>query len=94
MPTLFPELVPDVVVGREFGVSPMTLFRRDADASLAFPKAVVIRGRKYRIRADLEAFKAGLIAAAASGDAKTSMPVRPHRGPPKKPREPGGYVRE
>lgn len=71
-------LVQDAVVRAEFGISAMTLHRWDNDASLGFPGAVVIRGRKFRFRDQLEAFKANLIAAAASGEATTIAPTPPH----------------
>lgn len=50
-------LVPDPVVAREFTVTLMTLFRWTHDANLGFPPPIKMRGRNYRSRAALEAFK-------------------------------------
>ena len=67
------ELVPDIIVRAEFGnISAMSLCRWDADETLGFPPPVVIRGRKYRFRDQLEAFKARLIETAASGSSTTT----------------------
>jgi hypothetical protein len=68
------ELVPDPVMRCEFGVSSMTIFRWDADPTLGFPRAVVIRNKKYRFRDELEAFKANLVELTASGAAATCAP--------------------
>jgi hypothetical protein len=66
------QLVPDAQVRAELGgVSPMTLHRWDNDETLEFPRPVVVRQRKYRFRDELEAFKARLVAATASGAATT-----------------------
>lgn len=53
-------LVPDPQVATEFSVSLMTLWRWDHDAALGFPPAVKIKGRKFRSRQQLDAFKARL----------------------------------
>jgi hypothetical protein len=45
----------------------------DRDSSLGFPRCLIIRGRKYRLRHELESFKTRSIAATASGG----------RGPPR-----------
>jgi predicted DNA-binding transcriptional regulator AlpA len=51
-------LVPDPKVCERYSVTPMTLWRWDRDADLRFPKPTVIRGRKYRDEAELDAFDA------------------------------------
>jgi hypothetical protein len=51
-------LVPDPVVAREFAVTLMTLSRWTHDQNLGFPPPIKMRGRNYRSRAALEAFKA------------------------------------
>lgn len=61
------ELVPDPLLLREFNITLMTLYRWDADKELGFPRAVVIRGKKYRFRQDIEAFKDRLIIGASKG---------------------------
>jgi hypothetical protein len=58
------ELVPDPVVWREFGISAMTGWRWTRDPELQFPSAVQIRGRNFRSRRQLEAFKSRLLRAA------------------------------
>jgi hypothetical protein len=74
------QLVPDAQVRAELGgVSPMTLHRWDRDPSLGFPRPLIIRGRKYRLRQELEAFKTCLIEASASGAATTPSPLDPRR---------------
>ena len=55
------ELVPDVVIRSEFGVSAMSIFRWERDPSLDFPRPVIIRGRRYFIRDQIELFKDRLI---------------------------------
>jgi hypothetical protein len=50
-------LVPDAQVCREFGITRMSLHRWDRDPTLGFPPAVTIRGRNFRSRAAIEAFK-------------------------------------
>jgi hypothetical protein len=82
------QLVPDAIVRRELGISAMSPHRGNCDASLGFPAAVVIPGRKFRFR-DLEAFKTRLVEEAASGDARTNTPT-PHRRAAKKPLVGGG----
>jgi hypothetical protein len=58
-------LVPDAEVRREFGgITSMGLWRWDNDkqmAALGWPPPLVLRGRKYRSRRKLEAFKAALV---------------------------------
>jgi hypothetical protein len=73
------ELVPDPIMRREFNVSAMTVWRWDRSPSLGFPKAIVIRQRKYRLRHELEAFKANLAERTATGEATTSAPLDPRR---------------
>jgi hypothetical protein len=85
------ELVPDVVIRREFGVSAMSIFRWERDPSLDFPRPVIIRGRRYFFRDQIELFKDRLIEAAANGDPQTNAPPRAHRSP-KKAQPVGGAV--
>jgi hypothetical protein len=58
-------LVPDSVVAAELGsVSRMTVFRWDRDpamTALGFPARVLLNGRGYRSRQQLEKFKANLM---------------------------------
>jgi predicted DNA-binding transcriptional regulator AlpA len=54
-------LVPDPVVWREFGISSMTGWRWTNDPELNFPAPVKIRGRCFRSRRALEAFKERLM---------------------------------
>ena len=63
----------------------------DRDPSLGFPRTLIIRGRKCRLRHELEAFKTRSIAATASGGAATTAP-NPHRRLAKKPQCVGGVV--
>ena len=87
------QLVPDAQVRAELGgVSPMTLHRWDNDETLQFPRPVVIRGRKYRLRHELEAFKTRLIAEAASGAAKTYAPSHPTPRRGRSAKAVGGFV--
>jgi hypothetical protein len=86
------ELVPDWVMQREFNVSPMTIFRWDADPALGFPRAVVIRDKKYRFRHELEAFKDRLVAQAASGEVTATAPTPRHRRSAKSRVHAGGAV--
>jgi predicted DNA-binding transcriptional regulator AlpA len=58
------ELVPDPAVCREFGIVSMTLWRWTRDKELQFPPAVQIRGRNFRSRRQLQAFKERMIRAA------------------------------
>jgi predicted DNA-binding transcriptional regulator AlpA len=51
-------LLPDHKVCERYCVSPMTLWRWDRDPQLNFPKAIRIRGRKYRDQGELDAFDA------------------------------------
>ncbi|WP_339036326.1 hypothetical protein WHZ78_02450 [Bradyrhizobium symbiodeficiens] len=55
------QLVPDPIVAREFCVTLMTLWRWTRDAELGFPPAVKIRGKNFRARAEIEAFKDRLL---------------------------------
>ena len=80
------QLVPDAQVRAELGgVSPMTLHRWDNDETLQFPRPVVIRGRKYRLRHELEAFKTRLIA-------ETAKPYTPSHPTPRRAKAVGGFV--
>jgi hypothetical protein len=54
-------LVPDPVVWREFGVTPMTGWRWTHNPSLGFPPAVKINRRNFRSRQQLEEFKTRLL---------------------------------
>jgi hypothetical protein len=54
------ELVPDPQVIRELGITAMSLWRWDRDATLVaagWPPPIRIRNRKFRSRRALEAFK-------------------------------------
>jgi hypothetical protein len=55
------ELVPDPQVCREFGISPMTLWRWDHDRMLSFTAPIRIRNRKFRSRRQLEETKARML---------------------------------
>ena len=50
-------LVPDRQVAREVGTSNMGLWRWTRDESLDFPPVITIRGRNFRSRRQLEAWK-------------------------------------
>jgi predicted DNA-binding transcriptional regulator AlpA len=51
------ELVPDKQARKECGgVSRMTFFRWERTPDLQFPPAVIINGRKYRPRSELDQF--------------------------------------
>jgi hypothetical protein len=57
------ELVPDPQVIRELGITAMSLWRWDRDASLialGWPAPIYIRKRKFRSRRALELFKVAL----------------------------------
>jgi hypothetical protein len=82
------ELVPDPLLLREFNISSMTLCRWDADKELGFPRAVIIRGKKYRFRQDIEAFKDRLLMGASKG----SKPPNPRGRSANKPQPAGGLV--
>lgn len=63
MPTI-EYLVPDPQVCKEFHVTSMTIWRWDRDprmAELGWPPKVPIKGRNYRHRSKLEAFKVNLL---------------------------------
>ena len=49
-------LIPDPLVWKRYGVSPMTGWRWDHDPTLGFPTAYRIRGRKYRDEGELDEF--------------------------------------
>jgi hypothetical protein len=69
-PTAVGDLVPDPVVFKEFGITPMTGWRWDHDPALidlGWPPPLVIRKRKFRVRSQLEAFKARMLARALTG---------------------------
>jgi hypothetical protein len=51
-------LLPDDKVCDRYSISLMTLWRWDRDPELNFPKAIRIRGRKYRDEGELDAFDA------------------------------------
>jgi hypothetical protein len=51
------DLIPDARVAERYGVSTRTIPRWDADPDLGFPAPVVINGRRYRRRVDLERFE-------------------------------------
>jgi DNA-binding transcriptional MerR regulator len=53
-------LLPERKVCERYGVTPVTLRRWDQDRRLNFPKAVVIRKRKYRDANELDEFDARL----------------------------------
>lgn len=59
------QLVPDGTFTREIGVSRMTVSRRDHDAELAkagfWPLRVMVNGRGFRFRKDIERFKAEVL---------------------------------
>jgi hypothetical protein len=55
--------VPDPVVCKEFGVTSMTLYRWDHDpakAAQGWPVKYRIGNRNYRLRSELETYKANL----------------------------------
>jgi hypothetical protein len=54
-------LVPDPQVCAEFGISSMTLWRWDRDPDLNFPARINIRGRNFRSRKQIEAFKRDML---------------------------------
>jgi hypothetical protein len=57
-------LVPDPVVIKEFAISAMTLWRWDRDPNLiaaGWPPPIYIRLRKFRVRRQLEGFKAEML---------------------------------
>lgn len=70
----------------------MSIFRWDADPTLGFPRAVVIRNKKYRFRDELEAFKANLVELTASGAATTSAPPPNPNPRPKLAKSTGGVA--
>jgi hypothetical protein len=49
--------VPDPLVAEEFKITLMTLWRWSEDKALDFPVAIPIRGKNYRSRKMIEAFK-------------------------------------
>jgi predicted DNA-binding transcriptional regulator AlpA len=49
-------LLPDPRVCERYSVTGMTLWRWDHDPNLNFPKPIIIRNRKYRDEAELDAF--------------------------------------
>jgi hypothetical protein len=55
------QLVPDPQVCREFSISAMSLWRWDRDPVLNFPPRISIRGRNFRSRKQIEAFKQRLL---------------------------------
>jgi hypothetical protein len=57
-PEMQKKLLPERKVCERYGVCTMTLRRWDADPRLEFPKPLVIRQRKYRVEAEIDAFDA------------------------------------
>jgi hypothetical protein len=55
------QFVPDPKVRREFDITEMTLHRWDNDEALGFPPKIKIRGRNFRSRLALEAFKTTML---------------------------------
>jgi hypothetical protein len=55
------ELVPDPQVCREFGVTPMTVWRWERDPQLDFPAKIKIRTRNYRSRRALNEFRERMV---------------------------------
>ncbi|MCS3761656.1 hypothetical protein [Bradyrhizobium centrosematis] len=51
------QFVPDPIVANEFNISLMTLWRWSRDPNLGFPAAIQIRGKNFRSRSEIEAFK-------------------------------------
>ena len=84
------QLVPDMIVRGEFSISAMGLHRWLRDASLSFPRPVIVRGRRYFWRSEIELFKDRLIAEAAAGAAKPYTPVNPLPRRPRKSRAHAG----
>ena len=71
------ELVPDPQVVREFGITPMSLWRWDHDDALiaaGWPPAIRIRKRKFRSRRALETFKSTMARLAV---ARRGSPAKP-----------------
>jgi hypothetical protein len=56
------DLIPDPKVAQRYAVSTRTLPRWDARPDLGFPAPIVICGRKYRRRSELEAFERARVA--------------------------------
>lgn len=83
------ELVPVVVVRREFGVSEMSIFRWLNDASLNFPRPILIRNRRYFWRSEIERFKDRMAGASVS---KGVEPPNPYRRPAKSRARVGGAM--
>lgn len=63
------QLLPDPQVCKRYGVTSMTLYRWDKNASLGFPKPLVINRRKYRDVAELEIWERSYAAGKTSMDA-------------------------
>ncbi len=55
------QLIPDPVVWKELGITPMTGWRYTHDPELDFPPPIKIRNRNFRSRLLLEAFKARML---------------------------------
>ena len=68
------DLVPDPQVWREFGVTPVTGYRWTHDPDLDFPPPISIKGRNYRSREALTAFKERMVRKSLSGEG-TRKPV-------------------
>jgi len=92
------QLVPDPVVAKECGTSLMGLWRWDRDLKLrelGWQPPIKIRGRNYRSRRALEAFKAALMrevcvnadSASARRRSASGTAVRTERQKRRRPRE-------
>ena len=60
-------------------ISAMTALRWRGDPKVGFPQAVIVRGRRYYVKRDVEDFVDRLIEASASGAATTVSPLAPRR---------------
>jgi hypothetical protein len=61
------DLIPDGDVARDrYHIHPKTLGRWDNDPDLGFPAPVIINGRKYRFRRQLEAFERARVVSRAT----------------------------
>src|SRR4051812_34176269 len=55
------EFVPDPQVAKEFNITLMSLWRWTNDPTLGFPPPIQIRGKNFRSRKQIEAFKQEMI---------------------------------
>jgi hypothetical protein len=60
------ELIPDPRVADRYHVHPITIGRWDKDEELNFPAAIIINGRKYRRRVELEQWERSRVVARAA----------------------------